>query len=348
MLGFASPAPAAARLHGTEAATVSRWPCRRLRAHRGAASRRAFCVCAQIDRGNLQPWDDLIAEFEERSATAQATRATPGGGDDELDAAALPERLRGRPLGRENPAQYESLNAVEAAAMTAMTAVLWFFGRVLRLDSFLILFYPLPSLYVMMRWGPRYGNIMFFTTSLLIWTLMGPLYGLTFTLNSGLLALALGNALWFQWHWGAAILAGCFAKFVGLMLNVSWTSALLRYNTWKLVGEQVKGIIDRVGGLAYRMFRDGAVFQGPTMYQVKLGVAVLLALHSLFHVVLTHMSVTMILDRLYDQGAMARAPRMVPWLNFLKRIAARQYDDLKADPFARTGSREGESGDRRK
>lgn len=342
MLGFATAAALdTPRLRRASAKSLAAWPHRIFRRPRVAYSRYSpWMMLPKPDSKDLKQWEDLIHEFESRSVASQDSQvgnARPGGRSGEPDVAlsrSFPERPKGRPLGRENPAQYETLNTVEAAAMTAATAVLWFLGRILQLDSFLILIYPFPSLFIMMRWGPPYGNMMFFTTCLLILTLMGPLYGLSFTLNSGLLALALGNAMWYQWHWVLAIFAGCFAKFVGLIVNVTWTSALLRYNTWKLVGEQVKGMIDQVGTLACRVLANGAVFQGPTKSQVQLGVAILVALHSLFHVLLTHMATSMVLDRLYNQGSMARSPPLVPWLSFLKRIAGKQYDEMRADPFA--------------
>lgn len=290
---------------------------------------------------NLQPWEDLIDEFEARNLASLTTQSSPGAhltdGDNESSTSSrsFPARPQGRPLGRENPEQYKLRNLVETSAMTAGTLVLWFLGRALQLDSFLILIYPFPSLFIWMRWGPRYGRMMFFTTTTLILSFMGPLYALTFSLNTGFLALALGTAMWYRWHWISAIIAGCAAKFLGLILNVTWTSAILRCNTWKLVGEQVKTMIDQVGALVFRFFRDGAAFQGPTLSQVQLGVAFLVVFHSLFHVLLTHMATTMVLDRLYDEGTLARSPPMVPWIAFLKTIANKQYGDLKADPFAR-------------
>jgi hypothetical protein len=285
--------------------------------------------------GDAEQWEALIWEFESRSAAAQRAGPASAVEEDDSRVRGLPKRPSGRRLGRENPEQYESLNQVEAAAATAATAFLWFCGRLLRMDSFLVLFYPLPSLVIMMRWGPRYGNAMFLTTSLLILTLMGPLFAFLFTMNTGLLILAFGNALWYQWHWSLTILAGCAAKFAGLFVNVSLTSAMLRYNAWQLMGEQVKGMIDQAGALFFRAFGNGRTFAGPSMGQVRLGIAFLLAVHSLFQVVFTHLSATMILDRLHGQGATARAPKLLPLLSVIKRLANKQFDDLRAHPYKR-------------
>lgn len=309
------------------------------RGGRGYAVRHLPCM--KVDPNHFKPWEDLIDEFEARSRASGASQssADTSFGARESDLFSAPRtftpRPRDRPLGRENPEQYKSLNLVETSAMTAATLVLWFLGRALQLDSFLILIYPFPSLFIWMRWGPRYGRIMFITTVTLILTFMGPLFALTFALNTGILSLALGTAMWYQWHWMLAILGGCAAKFFGLIINLSWTSALLRRNTWQLIGDQVKTMIDTAGALAFRLFRNGAVFQGPSHSQVQLGVALLIVVHSLFHVVLTHMSSTMVLDRMYDQGILARSPRLVPWVSFLKSMANKKYDDLSSDPFAR-------------
>lgn len=344
MLGFvAVAAPGLSRRWKVDVGPRRAWR-RRGAGCRGSAVRRGPAM--NMDPNNLKPWEDLINEFEVRSRASDVVHsssdALPGAGESGLSAAprTFTPRPRGRPLGRENPEQYRSLNLVETSAMTAATLVLWFLGRALQLDSFLILIYPFPSLFIWMRWGPRYGRMMFITTITIILTFMGPLFALTFGLNTGILSLALGTAMWYQWHWVFAILAGCAAKFVGLIINVSWTSAMLRTNTWQLVGEQVKTMIDTAGSVAFRLFRNGAAFQGPSHSQVQLGVALLVAIHSLFHVMLTHMSTTMILDRMYSQGILARTPRLVPWISFLKTVANKQYSDLSADPFARRSGQE--------
>lgn len=293
-------------------------------------------------------WRDLILEFEARSEAAR--RASPSSPERPISISPLaagasdhplakfntderPVRPTGRALGRENPAQYESMNLVESGMMTALTALLWLVGRVFRFDSFLITFYPLPSLYIMMRWGPVYGNLMLISTFVLIQTLLGPFLGLQYALNTGLLVLAFGNTMWYQWHWGVAIAAGCLAKFVGLFLNITWTSALLRYNTWKLVSEQVQGTIQTFGGFYYKIAGKDATFAGPTTFQVTVGVAVLLGLHSLFQVVFTHLSTTMILDRLHDKGVTKRSPRMLPLLTMIKKLAKKSLDEVEDGPF---------------
>jgi hypothetical protein len=267
----------------------------------------------------MEEWHELIAEFEERHERAQSMGAASAlnsdGEDDEDDPYLKPPE--GRPLGRENPALYEQLPVVESAMMTAATAVMWYFGRVLRLDSLIMLFYPLPGFYIMMRWGPYYGNITALTSCMLILGLLGPLYGVSYVLNTGLLAFAFGNALWYQWHWVFAILAGAFAKLVGIVLQLVLTSGLLHYNAWTMIGNQVKGLLDGIGSTVCRVLGRSS-FVGPSVSKVQFWVVIFLALHSAFHVLFTHLSSTMILDRLYDDGMLKRAPRLVPFLNWLK------------------------------
>jgi Predicted membrane protein (DUF2232) len=273
----------------------------------------------EVSSPSVEEWQELIVEFEERHKQAQSGVAPSSldsdGEDDEDDPYLKPPE--GRPLGRENPALYEQLPVVESAMMTAATAVMWFYGRVIRLDSLIMLFYPLPGFYIMMRWGPYYGNITALTSCMLIMGLLGPLYGTSYVLNTGLLAFAFGNALWYRWHWLLAILAGSFAKLVGIVLQIALTSALLHYNAWAIIGNQVKGLVDGIGTTVCRVLGRSA-FVGPSISQVQFWVVVFLALHSAFHVVFTHLSSTMILDRLYDDGKLKRAPRMVPFLYWLK------------------------------
>lgn len=275
-------------------------------------------------------WEALILEFENRSE--QTLRADDGY---PLSTQEMPARPVGRPLGRRNPEQHEYRALVECAAMTALTAYLWYFGRVLRLDSFIVLFYPLPSLFIMMRWGPEYGNCMPVCTTLFITIAMGPLYGILFALNSAMLIFALGNSLWYQWYWGLSILAGLAAKFVGFFLNILWTSAMLQHNTWKLLAVQAEGLINSAGNAFCRVFCNGQQFGGPTGLQVRLMIGAILALHSIIHVFCTHLSATMILDRLYDQRATARRPVLVPFLRWVKSRAISHYDSLSSPQYTK-------------
>jgi Predicted membrane protein (DUF2232) len=319
-------------------------------AHLASISRRRSCLlyaqakaCLPGGEGkggnkeqNRAEWEQLIWEFEERSLAASSSGSSsisPGltiavgsslegvDADDDDN----PSPPQGRPLGQENPDQYETLPLVEAAAMTAATAMLWYFGRVLRLDSILMLFYSLPTLIIMMRWGPSLGNSMVLTTTVLILGLMGPLYGILYALNTGILAFVLANALWLQWNWALTILAGCAARFAGIFLQLSWSSLLAQSDVWKLVGAQVKATIDSAGSALFKLMGKGD-FAGPTMGQVYVAIAVVLALHSLFYVLLTHLSATMILDRLFDAGHLMRRPKLVPFLNWLKALVNKRYD----------------------
>jgi hypothetical protein len=303
---------------------------------------------AMDPEGDLRPtaedWEELIIEYEERHERARnklepGSRGVDRGGRiDETD----PEPPTGRPLGRENPDQYKQLPVVESAMMTAATAVMWYFGRVLRLDSLIMLFYPLPGFYIMMRWGSYYGNITALTTCMLIPALLGPLYGVSYVFNTGLLAFAIGNALWYRWHWLLAILVGAFAKFVGVTAQLVLTSSLLRYNAWVMIGDQVKGIVDGMGGTLYRLLGRGA-FPGPSLSQVQFWVLVFLVLHSAFHVTFTHLASTMILDRLYEFGHVKRAPRLIPFLDWLKARVREKKVKLRDHPMhrkTRAGKRE--------
>lgn len=298
------------------------------------------CLCMTSDKGSQpydknsppneaeatrEEWEALIWEFENRNAE----NSLPEAGEP-ATYGKMPVRPEGRPLGRQNPEQFAVRNLVECGAMTAATAYMWFLGRILRLDAFIVLFYPLPSLFIMMRWGPSYGNCMPLTTTIFITTMLGPLYGVLFALNSGLLIVALGNSLWYQWHWSLSLLAALAAKFVGFFLNVAWTSAMLQHDTWKLVGDQAKHLIDSAGNAICRVLGGGRSFNAPTILQVRIGIAFILFLHSLIHVLCTHLSATMILDRLYDQRKTARPPRLVPFLRWVKSRAVRHYDSLSS------------------
>lgn len=224
----------------------------------------------------------------------------------------------GQRVGRENPAQYESLPIVETAFMSALTTAMWYFGRIFRLDAFIMLFYPVPMLYAAMRWGPSYGDRTLIASLFLIFTLMGPLYCVLFFLNTGLLGLTFTRAFWYQWPPAAALLAGAIAKCTGLVLQLSMTSKILRYDAWQIITHQVKGLIDGVVGLVSKLVGQPGAAAGIPLQRVQVVVAVVLGLHSAYHVLFTHMTSSMILERASTVNSLKRTPILIAPLRWFR------------------------------
>lgn len=289
---------------------------RRHRQHFGDAAvnrrRRASCFrpCVPHARANDEPpaprhdWEGLIREFEARSRASDRPSLPPP---------------PGVPLDEDDPEQFEMLPVVESAGCTALTLMLWNLGKIWRLDSLLLLFYPLPMFFIALRWGPRAGDVVLFTTLFTIVTLMGPLYAILYALNTGLMALVFSRALYWRWHWAPAAVAGGLAKGAGLALQFTWMSSIVRYNSWTLVAEQVKMMVEGILRAVCMVARKQAPVV--TVEGVKVAVGIVLVLHSVLHVLFTYVAATMILDRIADSIKLKRRPRLLRVLEVLKKRA---------------------------
>lgn len=251
-----------------------------------------------------EEWRELILEFEQRA-------------DDKYDPEAIPPAGR---LGRLDPAQFESLSYVFCGAMTAITTVFWYFGRILRMDSVLLLFYPLPAMYVASRFGLKFADLTLMCSVFLIFTVMGPLYAGLYFLNTGLLILVYSRALWYRWGWKLTLLGGGLAKGVGLALQLGWISVILRYNAWKAAALQVTAMLTFMGNIANKVL-GRAVFGEPGMSAVQAGLSVVVALHSFYHVFFTLLFMSILLTRL--RAHLVREPPDVPGVEWLLKRATR-------------------------
>lgn len=250
-----------------------------------------------------EEWRELILEFEQRA-------------DDKYDPSTRPPPGK---IGLVEEAQFESLPYVFCGAMTALTASLWFFGRILRLDAFLLLFYPLPSMYIASRFGLRFADLTLICSVFFIFTVMGPLYAGLYFLNTGLLVMVYARALWYRWDWKWTLLGGGVAKGVGLALQLAWVSVILRYNAWKAASIQVTAML-RFMGIFFNKIVRRSVFGEPGMAAVQTGLSVVVALHSFYHVFFTLVFISILLTRL--RAKLVREPPAVPGVAwFLKRAS---------------------------
>lgn len=253
-------------------------------------------------------WEGLIQEFENRAHVTEFASHPPP---------------PGVPLDEEDPEQFEMLPVVESAACTALTFMFWNLGKIWRLDSFLLLFYPIPMFFITMRWGPKVGDVVLFTTLFSILTMMGPLYCILYFLNTGIMAMVFSRALYHRWHWLPGVLAGGVAKGVGLALQFTWMSGIIRYNSWTMIAEQVKIMVESIMRAGYAIARA----KSPPVLalgHVQVAIGVVLVLHSILHVLFTYLTSTMLLDRIGDDIKLKRKPRMLRILVKLKENAMRQ------------------------
>lgn len=204
--------------------------------------------------------------------------------------------------------------------MAALTTALWFIGRVLRLDALLMLLYPLPTMYIAARWGLGCSDLCLCAGTFLIFTLLGPLFAQSYFLNTGLLASTYARCLWYRWSFWPTLLAGATAKAVGLVTQLAWVSIMLRYSAWDAVTIQVTQMIAGLCTLVNRLC-GRIVWATPGLGAVQIGVAVVVALHSLYLVFFTLLTSALFLKGIQRQHRIARAPPEVPGLRWLLRRA---------------------------
>lgn len=209
--------------------------------------------------------------------------------------------------------------------MTALTTAVWFVGRVLRLDSLLLLFYPIPSMYIAARWGVKASDVSLFTTVLFIAITVGPFYAKSFVLNSALLAATYARGLWYGWPFWALLLAGACAKAMGLLIGLKWMSLILRYDAWVVVTQQTSGLLHAVvRGVNWVARRK--LLHAPGMTAVKWGVGAVVVLHAVYHVFCTLLVATLLLRAAVKEGRLERVPPRVPGLEWLIQRSSRSKE----------------------
>lgn len=291
-----------------------------------------MCAPRQHAGDDVSEWENLVMEFEKRSTDSRNRSSLKGSGAASGNESQDLEKPPPGELGRLNPEIYEKvLPITESAMMAAITSVMWILARFVRLDNLFTLFYPLPSLFIAMRWGAYFGNITTIATVILPFAYQGPLFGVLYLLDTGFLTFAFVNALWYRWHWIFVLLLGMLVKALGLMLNITWTSALIRVNSWQIIISNVESLLNNVGNLVFKLLGRKA-FTGLTQDQVHRGLCVVLGVHTFIHVSCLHMTSTMLLDRLYDAGLLKKPPRLLPFLGWLK-ARIRKYDYSRRTPF---------------
>lgn len=297
----------------------------------------------KLRKATEREWAELILEFEARanarSGTKKTTLVEDGGYSDvqnvpseehseqveasSLDTIQAQRRMQNVPRVSPrqlhlNPAQFEMLPYVESAFMATLTYVIWTLGRVYHLDAFLLLFYPLPTMYIAGRWGLEHADRTLAAIIFILFVLMGPLYAKMFLLNFGLLSYTYTRALWYRWPWHVSLLAGSLAKGVSLVASMFWFNLILRYNTWQAVSEQVLTMLVSLSALLGKLpFVNN--LGAPSMVQVKIGILALVAFHSIYHVFCTLFVSALVLLKASERVELVRVPQEVPFLLKLMR-----------------------------
>lgn len=251
-------------------------------------------------------WRALIAEFESR---------------------APPRVAPSRPSLPSDPSFRSTYSLVECAFMTALTTAMWYFGRVLKLDVFLMLLYPIPTMYISAKWGMWQATVTLGASVVFIFLTVGPLYAVLYMLNSGLLAWVYAKGVCDGWRFWKLLLGGGIAKGIGLTLMLKLTGSILKYDVWKAVTLQTKLMLEgMVRAIMWLLRRKGEFVVSLGM--VHWGVGAVIVLHSVYHVFCTLVMATLFLRDQKMRGELEKTPPTIPGLEYLiERSSRRRWED---------------------
>lgn len=177
---------------------------------------------------------------------------------------------------------------VETAMLAAVGGLAFAVAALLKLTSYLAYFMPLPVVLSAMRNGPAAGQMTTLVTSILLLVLLGPIQSLSYLLNYGLVAAAMGS-LWHKrvrWWLTVAICSGVrVAGQAGMLLVSSWA---MNENLFVLVLHNLHSLLDQCSAI---LGTSGA--PEPTVIAVV--AAFMLAFNSLIYLCFMHLIYTVIL-----------------------------------------------------
>lgn len=236
-----------------------------------------------------------------------------------------------------NPEQFKYLRHAEGGSMAAVTIVLWYLGKIFRLDAFLLLFYPLPTLYIAARWGLADADSTLCVILLLSFLLQGPFFTKSYFFNTGLLTMTYSRMLWYRRSWFVSLLCGTLAKAVGVVLSLFWYALILRQNTWALITEQIaqllNGVMAKIAQIKVKWFANAAATSLPPpvvhIAYVRIGVLAFVAVYSLYHVFCTYIFASLILIKVSERATLAREPADLPLLKRILRMdRIKRFDEF--------------------
>eukprot|EP00850_Spirogloea_muscicola_P006623 SM000031S11632 [mRNA] locus=s31:846315:848813:+ [translate_table: standard] len=124
---------------------------------------------------------------------------------------------------------------VETAMLAAAAGLAFFLSSLLRLDSYLGFFFPLPIVISAVKWGAARGRKTMVATAVLLLVLAGPVKALSYMLMHGSVGLALGSFWRWRVNWWLSIIGCAMVRCSGAVGFVLLTSWLLRQNLFKLI-----------------------------------------------------------------------------------------------------------------
>ncbi|GBF93592.1 hypothetical protein Rsub_06312 [Raphidocelis subcapitata] len=147
----------------------------------------------------------------------------------------------------EEPYSLEDTKAlVETAMLAAVSGLAFLLSTLLKLDSSLGYFLPLPIVIAACRSGPAAGWSTMMATSFLLLVLLGPLRAVTYILMHGLTAAALGTMWVWRWPWAVSVLVGSVLRMAGQMGYLLLSSFTMNENLFAVMVANVHNLMDRL------------------------------------------------------------------------------------------------------
>ena len=193
---------------------------------------------------------------------------------------------------------------VESALFASATGLLYLVSGLLRVESYLAMFFPLPTIVVAGRWGVRPALRSLGATLMLIGVLAGPVRALAFLAVHGAVGGALAWAFRRQLPWSASITAASLVRAIGIFFGVQVSSWLMGENLTALV-------IGQVHAMAEHMCSTLGFAQQPSVGVIALFLVVVVGVNSCCYVFLVHCLYTLILYRLGLKAVVTTPPKFL-------------------------------------
>ncbi|PNW81039.1 hypothetical protein CHLRE_07g340150v5 [Chlamydomonas reinhardtii] len=186
---------------------------------------------------------------------------------------------------------------VETAMLAAVSGLAYLLSTILKLETSLGYFLPLPVVLAAMRGGGRAGWRTMSATCFLLVVLLGPLRAASYLWLHGLLAATLGSLWKARCGFWTCIAAGAAVRMLGQFAYLLMSSVMMNENMWALMLSNIYNMLDQISA---SLNISGA----PSPLLVSCMVGSLLLVNSLTYNFLVQLVYRMLLGGMgYDLGS---------------------------------------------
>ncbi|KAM0942614.1 hypothetical protein DsansV1_C14g0128941 [Dioscorea sansibarensis] len=138
-------------------------------------------------------------------------------------------------LGENGEVYRKTLRLVECAMFASVAGLAYLLSNSLAIENYFGCFFSLPIVISSMRWGLAAGRKTMVATTMLLFTLSGPVKASTYMLMHGLVGLAMGSLWRLGANWGLSIVLCTIVRALGAVGYVLVSSFLIRENILELI-----------------------------------------------------------------------------------------------------------------